>query len=109
MSKYYDELEKVGRIVSRKSNSVPLPVGYKSNLPDHDPVNVETYCDFHNQVGQVIQDGELESIEKIVMIAYLLRGEDTSDSIIQTDCGISFEQLSRAQIHLMNTRWLKSK
>jgi hypothetical protein len=94
-------------IITNRSNSVPLPVGYRTDLPDNDPINHNIYTLFHNKVGQVLQSNDLYPVAKIVMIAYLMHGEDASDTTIRKSCGITIDQLYDAQMHLMKTRWFK--
>lgn len=96
-------------IITERSNSVPLPVGYHENLPDNDPANHNIYTLFHNKVGQVLQDNSLNPIDKTVVVAYLMHGIDASDTTIRKSCNISLDQLYDAQIRLMKTRWLKQK
>lgn len=94
-------------IITERSNSVPLPIGYHENLPDNDPANHDIYTLFHNKVGQVLQSNDLYPDAKTVMIAYLMHGEDASDATIRKSCGITIDQLYDAQMHLMKTHWLK--
>lgn len=95
-------------IKTKRSNSVPLPRGYRTDLPDQAPENHEAYVDFHNQVGRVMADRNLSQVEKLVMIAYLIHGTDASDDKMMQVCGISRHGLYACQIELMRCDWLAS-
>ena len=96
-------------IKARRSNSVPLPPSYRTDLPDQAPENHDVYVDFHNQIGRLMADDHLTIYEKMAMVAYFLYGTEASAEKIMRVSGIhSLELLHEVRCRLMYYDWLAS-